>query len=73
MHAFELARDLDMSMYDAAVTVSGDGLFHEFVNGLMARADRERVCKFPVGIIPGGRVTCVVLVMLLLLNLSNIG
>ena len=54
MHAFEIAQTMDMNQFDAAITVSGDGLFHEFVNGLMSREDRQEAARFPIGIIPAG-------------------
>jgi hypothetical protein len=41
MHAFELGRNNDFSLYDGVLLVSGDGLIHEFLNGLAARV-RER-------------------------------
>jgi sphingosine kinase len=54
MHAFQIARDLDLGAYDAVVTVSGDGLFHEFINGLMSRPDAKEASRLPLGIIPAG-------------------
>lgn len=42
-------------MFDGIVSVSGDGLFHEIVNGLMSRSDWEEIKeKITLGIIPGG-------------------
>jgi sphingosine kinase len=42
-------------MFDGIVSVSGDGLFHEIVNGLMSRSDWEVIEeKITLGIIPGG-------------------
>jgi sphingosine kinase len=38
------------------VTISGDGLFHEVVNGLLTRKDWAEARKTPVGIIPAGDV-----------------
>jgi diacylglycerol kinase family enzyme len=40
--------------YDGLVTISGDGLFHEVMNGLGARPDAITALRFPVGIIPAG-------------------
>ena len=37
--------------YDGVVVVGGDGLFHDVVNGMLAREDRLRIA---VGIIPSG-------------------
>lgn len=39
---------------DAIVTVSGDGLLWEVINGLMQRKDSLAAIKIPVGIIPAG-------------------
>ena len=50
----QIASQLDLGMYDAIVTVSGDGLLHEVVNGLMKHADWQRAIKHPIGVIPGG-------------------
>ena len=36
------------------LSVGGDGLVHEVLNGLMDRADREKAIKIPIGIIPTG-------------------
>ncbi|KJE88409.1 diacylglycerol kinase, partial [Capsaspora owczarzaki ATCC 30864] len=53
-HAMEIARDLALDKFDAIVTVSGDGLLHEMVNGLFSRPDWPEAAKLPVGIIPCG-------------------
>ncbi|KAG2208311.1 hypothetical protein INT47_006167 [Mucor saturninus] len=54
-HALEIARDLDIDAYDAIVTVSGDGIIHEVINGFIQRPDaREAMRKVPLGIIPAG-------------------
>lgn len=46
---------LTLILVDALVTVSGDGLLNEFINGLMDRDDWQRACKLPIGIIPAGK------------------
>lgn len=38
-HALEIVRDLNIEEYTGVAVVSGDGLFHEVVNGLMQRTD----------------------------------
>lgn len=44
-----------MNEYDAIVTVSGDGVIHEVINGLLQRTDaREALKKVSLGIIPAG-------------------
>jgi len=34
-HATEILRNVQIGMYDAFVTISGDGLIHEAINGVM--------------------------------------
>ncbi|CAO3665927.1 unnamed protein product [Rhizopus stolonifer] len=54
-HAIQIAKELDIEAYDAVVTVSGDGVVHEIINGFLSRADGQSVMKkLPLGIIPGG-------------------
>ncbi|KAF9919849.1 sphinganine kinase lcb4 [Linnemannia zychae] len=53
-HAMEIAKNLNIRLYDAVVSVSGDGVLHEVINGLMARPDAVIAHKLPVGPIPGG-------------------
>ena len=53
-HATDIGKTLDLAKYDAVVTISGDGLLHELINGLMSHKDWQRAIKIPVGIIPGG-------------------
>eukprot|EP00344_Euplotes_crassus_P011859 CAMPEP_0197009692 /NCGR_PEP_ID=MMETSP1380-20130617/51123_1 /TAXON_ID=5936 /ORGANISM="Euplotes crassus, Strain CT5" /LENGTH=211 /DNA_ID=CAMNT_0042431103 /DNA_START=219 /DNA_END=854 /DNA_ORIENTATION=+ len=52
-HDFVSTEDLDQ--FESIVTVSGDGLIHEVVNGLLQREDKyyERR-KIPIGALPGG-------------------
>ncbi|CAG8455818.1 9277_t:CDS:10 [Paraglomus brasilianum] len=52
-HAKEIAQTLALSMYDAIVTVSGDGIVHELINGLLSRPDAAEI-TIPIGCIPGG-------------------
>uniref|UniRef100_A0A3P9HZZ2 sphingosine kinase n=1 Tax=Oryzias latipes TaxID=8090 RepID=A0A3P9HZZ2_ORYLA len=53
-HARELIREVSLSDWDGIVIVSGDGLLHEVINGLMERPDWEQAIKTPVGILPCG-------------------
>ncbi|KAI9007599.1 ATP-NAD kinase-like domain-containing protein [Hyaloraphidium curvatum] len=64
-HAIEIARDLpasdllpvdpDRPPYARLATVSGDGLFHEMVQGLFARPDWKEVMEHvKIGVVPGG-------------------
>ena len=40
-HAYEIARDYDLSDVDVMVGMGGDGTIHEILNGYMARADKS--------------------------------
>ncbi|KAK1378841.1 Sphingosine kinase 1 [Heracleum sosnowskyi] len=54
LHAKEIASEIDLSMYDGIVCVSGDGVLVEVVNGLMEREDWESAMKMPLGVVPAG-------------------
>ncbi|XP_013003406.1 sphingosine kinase 2 isoform X3 [Cavia porcellus] len=53
-HARELVQGLSLSEWDSIVTLSGDGLFYEVLNGLLDRPDWEQAVKMPLGILPCG-------------------
>ena len=55
-HAYEIVQnDLKQGDYDGIVTVSGDGLIHEVVNGLYRRSDwLQLMSSLNIGFIPGG-------------------
>ncbi|XP_067365153.1 sphingosine kinase 2 isoform X2 [Channa argus] len=53
-HARELIREISLPEWDGIVIVSGDGLLHEVINGLMERPDWEQAIKIPVSILPCG-------------------
>ncbi|KAM3872710.1 sphingosine kinase 2 [Diretmus argenteus] len=53
-HAKELIREIPLPEWDGIIIVSGDGLLHEVINGLMERPDWEQAIKIPVGILPCG-------------------
>ncbi|CAK8696350.1 unnamed protein product [Clavelina lepadiformis] len=53
-HACKLSKEIELGKYDGIVIVSGDGLVHEVINGLMDRVDWEQAIKTPLGIVPGG-------------------
>ncbi|XP_013791981.1 sphingosine kinase 2-like, partial [Limulus polyphemus] len=51
---YNYIRSVDLSVFNNIVSVSGDGLVYEMVNGLLARSDWREAIKIPVGVIPGG-------------------
>lgn len=55
-HAYDIVnQDLKIGDYDGIVTVSGDGLIHEVVNGLYRRSDcLQLMSSLSLGFIPGG-------------------
>ncbi|KAJ3321670.1 hypothetical protein HDV06_003963 [Boothiomyces sp. JEL0866] len=53
-HASNIAKDLVIENYLSMSTVSGDGVYHELINGLMNRPDWERVKELPIGVIGAG-------------------
>ncbi|KAJ1911824.1 hypothetical protein H4219_005816 [Mycoemilia scoparia] len=52
--AEECVKSKDLSQYTAIASISGDGLLHEIVNGLLSRKDNEQFKKIPLAIIPAG-------------------
>ncbi|XP_060242335.1 sphingosine kinase 1 isoform X3 [Meriones unguiculatus] len=53
-HAKELVYAEELGHWDALVIMSGDGLIHEVVNGLMERPDWEIAIQKPLCSLPGG-------------------
>ena len=53
-HAKEIAEKTNLQSYDAIVSISGDGLVHEIINGIMSRPDWAVASQVPVGVIPSG-------------------
>ncbi|XP_064438927.1 sphingosine kinase 1 isoform X3 [Mirounga angustirostris] len=53
-HARELVRVEELGRWDALVVMSGDGLMHEVVNGLMERPDWETAIRKPLCSLPAG-------------------
>ncbi|KAJ6145452.1 hypothetical protein N7470_009347 [Penicillium chermesinum] len=54
-HAIEIAKNLDINLYDAIVTCSGDGLPYEVFNGLEERPNaREALAKIALAPLPCG-------------------
>ena len=56
MHAHEITKtEVQIGQYDGIITISGDGLIHEAVNGAMSRQDRDEFLqKTTFGFIPAG-------------------
>ncbi|CAI2179598.1 6665_t:CDS:2 [Funneliformis geosporum] len=52
-NAKEVVKNLNVKVYDAIVTVSGDGIIHEIINGLLSRDDAFEI-DIPIGTIPAG-------------------
>lgn len=52
-HAYDIVKSLALQ-YDAIVTVSGDGLVHEVLNGFANHSDPKRAFAVPVAPIPTG-------------------
>jgi sphingosine kinase len=52
-HAYEIIKSIPL-IYDAIITVSGDGLIHEVLNGFAHHADPARAFSTPVAPIPTG-------------------
>ncbi|KAM5272743.1 sphingosine kinase 1 [Ctenodactylus gundi] len=53
-HARELVKAEELDRWDALVIMSGDGLIHEVVNGLMDKPDWETAIRKPLCCLPGG-------------------
>ena len=49
----EIAANMSLE-YDAIVTLSGDGLVHEVLNGLASRSDAAKALDIPVVPVPTG-------------------
>jgi len=53
-HAVDIAHKVDLKQVDTLVVVSGDGVLHEIINGLLTRADWDQARRLPISIIPAG-------------------
>ncbi len=50
-HAIDIMKNININEYQGVIVIGGDGTFHEVINGLMKRSDKQLI---PIGIIPGG-------------------
>ena len=50
----EIAKDLPLNKYDVVVTMSGDGLVHEVMNGFASHKDPIRALRIPIAPVPVG-------------------
>jgi len=53
-HAIEIAKNLDVDKYSTIATISGDGLFHEMLQGFMQRKDWRKILSIPLALLPAG-------------------
>ncbi|KAF9206247.1 Sphingosine kinase 1 [Podila verticillata] len=53
-HAVDIAHKVDLNAFDALVVISGDGVLHEIINGLLSRPDWDQARRLPVGVISAG-------------------
>uniref|UniRef100_K3WTL0 DAGKc domain-containing protein n=1 Tax=Globisporangium ultimum (strain ATCC 200006 / CBS 805.95 / DAOM BR144) TaxID=431595 RepID=K3WTL0_GLOUD len=53
-HAAEIVANVPLDKYDCIVSVGGDGLLSEIVQGIMKRSDWKQAIQQPLGVIPGG-------------------
>ncbi|KAF7366814.1 DAGKc domain-containing protein [Mycena sanguinolenta] len=53
-NAANIARNVDLTAYDALVPVSGDGIVNELINGLTSRPDALSALRIPIAPIPAG-------------------
>jgi len=50
----------ELKKFNGIVTVSGDGLPHEVINGIMSRPDWEEIREIPIGSLPSGSGNAIV-------------
>jgi len=50
----DIAHKVDLNAFDALVVISGDGVLHEIINGLLSRPDWDQARQLPVGVISAG-------------------
>ncbi|KAG0352138.1 Sphingosine kinase 1 [Gamsiella multidivaricata] len=53
-HAIDIAYKVNLEELDTLAVVSGDGVLHEIINGLLSRPDWNQSRRLPISIIPAG-------------------
>lgn len=53
-HCQVVVSELDFKEIDVIVSISGDGMLHELINGIMKRKDWHEAASKPIGVIPAG-------------------
>ncbi|KAI8618529.1 ATP-NAD kinase-like domain-containing protein [Chytriomyces sp. MP71] len=53
-HAEKVMKTVELSKYSAFIAVSGDGVLHEIVNGMLSRPDWRAARTIPVGTVGAG-------------------
>ncbi|KAH3757604.1 Diacylglycerol kinase [Pelomyxa schiedti] len=53
-HATEIGKSFQTGAYSGIITVSGDGLLGQLVNGMLGRQDWHEAIQTPIGVIPAG-------------------
>lgn len=53
-HCEKIVNEIDLNQYDGIISIGGDGLFHELINGILTRDDWEEARYMPVGLINSG-------------------
>ena len=55
IHSRDSLRTAELGSYDGVVSVSGDGLLYEVLNGLAGRSDWPQLrSRLAIGLVPGG-------------------
>lgn len=53
-HAKEIVKELDADQFDVIVSVSGDGLSHEIINGFAEHQHPDEMFRIPIAPVPSG-------------------
>ncbi|KAI1315561.1 hypothetical protein EDD11_000634 [Mortierella claussenii] len=58
-HAVDIAHNVPLEDVDTLVVVSGDGVLHEIINGLLSRPNWDQARRLPIAIIPAGSANAI--------------